>query len=208
MLLRKIKNYWTFISFLGVSERDYHRVSTRKIIFSNKIALIIAISTIIGFFTDLVSELILRRDYNFLLALRILYIAPSLSIIPLLHHYKFHKLAKSLVPIIPTFFILFFPFIINQTNNQFILIYPIFTLSLSLIIPLVFSFRYERPYFIGFSLLYLLIISFHPNIIDLLSGNEIKILDLIRGYYLPYSLSLVFCFSLIMLIVSYVTETN
>lgn len=145
-----LKTLWNKISEIGLSDTDTSSDESKKIMITNRVALVLAATTLVIFLIDAPYNYYFNPEVNWLNTARSLFISISIGFVFIFNFLQKHTLAKLTTIISPILFVNFFPILVDKVNAEILLISPLTTLGITFFIHLIFHYRTEKiPYWLS-----------------------------------------------------------
>jgi len=132
------------IFYLGLLRSQISSDERKRILITNKIALIMAVSTVFIFLIDLGYNFMFDKNISWVNISRTLLVSFILFFALFLNYWQYYTIAKMTIILLPLFVLNYIPVVTNKITAESYLINPIITIAVSFFIHLLFYIKTEK----------------------------------------------------------------
>jgi serine phosphatase RsbU (regulator of sigma subunit) len=192
----------------GLTENDSDTEFRKRVIFTNRIALVLALAALIGFFANFLFLYLNERDFSWLNAFRPLLLSSVMLFILVFNYFRLFKAGKLILIFSPIIVLNFLPLFTGKINAELALSSPVVTLTVSAVIYLIFNIKEERfLYYLSLFFLFFVLVFFEPALI-FFSDTDEAVFELIHKHIFAYTTFKVAGFITVNAVLYYVMKMN
>ena len=206
MVYKFFSEYWHALSRCGVDKQN--SIQARRVVVVNRLSMIIGATALVSYLIFAIYILATQRQVNWMNTNRVLFIAFFSPVSVWLNYKGKHVLAKFLVPIVPTFFMIYYPVLLGRITLELYLFYAIFLIAFSSLLPLIFSYIDERKKLFTSLVLYLLLAMFTDELYAFFQTSTTFAQLIFEQYVVSYKLALISVFVFLNGILTYLLYVN